>query len=583
LINETNSSVHLAWQIPRGILLTPENKYSPGNTADTGRSDSFVFIKGLSRKRKELEQVVSKAKEDMVREEQKRIEILRKNAEKQLAALEEELNRDIFHTRSKHRKRKQEQETDLEREVNLDELKKKAEEAMDEKERVIASIDSLSASHKERHREDIDQWVREAEAQLQKVLKEQEAARNEYEKLLLTRSKSGDEDLQNELVELEEEFRRKRKDLKKDQEKSIENEKRVANEKIKEVNDKLLQGFKKLHEELLAYLEKHFYTSARPDPGSMKAAIDEVESLLSSISGVEMEMAVSQVKTSHSIMEMQFRNEKEHMMKEMNRIETHSQELANKEKEHLSRIEDLTARNKELTKEKDSIRREMEVLREIDQRRRRDAAKEKKKEPKTGTADEVEKKEGVSPKEKLTPARAALKNASAVKKAVVVETKTRSVEPPAEVAPVTVRCLNCDTPIEVGDETRPVNISCLNCGQESTLDADNKLTSLGDPGDLDDIPATTPRKIKIPRKTDAVPGKSKRKIVLKRKSTTKTTASSSRGGGKSGVAGVGGFNEEEGGIKTISCSSCGRIHNVPADWTQKIACTCGRWLRTKGG
>ena len=526
----------------------------------------------------------------MVREELKRIELLRKNAEKRQTDLEEELNRDIFHTRSKYRKKKQEQEINLEKEENLDELKKNAVEAMDEKERVIASIDSLSPAHKERHREDIDQWVKEAEAQLQKVLKEQEAARNEYEKLLLARSRSKDTELQEGLADLEEEFRRKRKELNQEQEKGIEKEKRVANEKIKEVNEKLLQGFRKIHEELMGYTETRFFSAGSPDPWTVKAAINEIENLLTSIAKVEMEMALSQVKTSHSIIESQFNNEKEHMMKELARIESTSQGLINKEKEHLSRIEELTKQKKELSKEKDSIRREMEVLREIDQRRRRDAAKDREKDPSPEKAKDGKKKESIVLKEKLAPARAASKDASSVKKTGMTDTTLPPTpppeEPPADMTPVTVRCGNCDTPIEVADKNRPVNISCLNCGHESMLDINNRLTSREAPESAGDTPSTIPRKIKIPRKVphkaDASSGASKRKIVLRRKSTIKTGSSVVADGGTASDSGAGAFNEENFGTKTISCSSCGRIHNVPEDWTQKVACTCGRWLRTKG-
>jgi len=196
---------------------------------------------------------------------------------------------------------------------------------------------------------------------------------------------------------------------------------------------------------------------------------------------------------------------------------------------------------------------------------------------------EMKQKESVGIREKLAPAKAALRDATSVRKTGTADTVPSPGKPPADVKPVTVRCGNCDTPIDVTDGTRPLNISCLNCGHESLLDAKDKLT-LREAPESADVSSSVPRKIIIPHKSASGTGakSSKRKIVLKRKTTSETRKSGASGRGVRGRVVEDVVKDDDGETKTVECSSCRRVHHVPSEWTQKIACTCGRWLRTKG-
>jgi hypothetical protein len=80
LINEKKHNT-ISRALAGGILLTPEKNLSTNTATDFELSDKLKFISELSEKRKKLEQVVEKAKDDIAREELKRIEMMRKNAE----------------------------------------------------------------------------------------------------------------------------------------------------------------------------------------------------------------------------------------------------------------------------------------------------------------------------------------------------------------------------------------------------------------------------------------------------------------------------------------------------------------------
>jgi len=557
-----------------GIPLTPTEPRSNSDKARTSSPGGMDFLGKLIEKRKKLEGVVEKAKGDIVKEVSSRIEDLRKAAELRQRRLEQKLGEDIFHARSEHRKKKHAAEVKHEEDMHLGDLNKKREEALKEKGKVEASIESLSPTLKERHKDDIKDWLREADLQKQRVESDLETAKAEIQRRMQDASEALDKVLNVDISYLESEFRAKKVQLVQDSDMEIQNEKRVADNKIKVVNDKSGKGIRKIHEELLDFVNTKLFAGKSVSPKTIKATIKELGDLLTRQARVERELALAKEKTECNLLSMQFNAEKKRLGDEKGQLESDLNKLRKNELDLIAEVDELKRESEKLSRENDVLQKKLQLFYEKDsfQRSRPTASSMDDRESirSSGLPDELEARIGNKDGERASsPApKVVVRDAPSVKRA-------RQTESTSGEGPITVHCAGCETSIKVTDRARPIAINCLNCGQEFILTKSNQLRSRPKPEARE--AAAKHRKIKVPHKTKPP----KRKIVLARKPTS--DSASDAPGENEGYEDPGESPSETKSdkTKTVTCSSCAREHSIPAEWTHKISCKCGRWIRTK--
>ena len=437
---------------------------------------------------------------------------------------------------------------DAEEKEEFAKVKREADEARKAREKIEQDLQNLSPELRKLHEDEFYKWIEEAkvkEKETNKLLEETEAKVRENIQMRLTEYET---DLKNDIMEIED---RARVDLANLEKSVAERKLKVQEELDRKINQRqmvLTQDNNALISETMNLIERLVDDLDKP---ATKTIVQLILASVKTVSFIERKNYV-------------LKNEREEEKKKKRM--RHYQEMIDIERRQLEKREAYLAREREgLMKEleeksKKIIRKEMDYRDNLErnlEQQLKECAEDAKCNAEEIIKEEYEKRIEEMENEYRRKLVLYKKKLLQYKKQKDRPTPGPGAAPPAAETPDTFPCLNCKSRVIIPTKKRPVTVRCQKCRKEYTLRAPKRETMPARQAVTPSAPS--PSLAELPDLEDL--DEDRTEVTPPPPSELATTKDSN--------------------TKTITCPHCGKRHEVPAAYTKKMLCTCGRRIRTK--